>query len=89
MDEGKGSDTKGYHKRIIVKAQYGTAEKVAEELEEYFDAIDQQCKIMAMHELSDVYGALEALAEKHGLTMDDLKSMSDITKRAFTNGRRA
>ena len=59
-----------------------------EELEEYMDAVDQHCKIMAMHELSDVYGALEALAEKHSLTMEDLKSMSDITKRAFKNGRR-
>ena len=36
-----------------------------------------------MMELSDIYGALEAIAEKYQLTMDDLKKMSDSTKRAF------
>ncbi len=33
-------------------------------------------------------GALEALAESHGLKMKDLKKMSHITKRAFKNGHR-
>jgi phosphoribosyl-ATP pyrophosphohydrolase len=85
--EGTG-DKAGYHKRLISKAPYGTAAKVVEEIDEYLDAMEQGCKIMAMHELSDAYGALEALADKHSLTMDDLKTMSDITKRAFINGRR-
>jgi len=43
---------------------------------------------MAVVELADVYDALEALCEKHNLTMKDLKKFSKITKRAFRNGHR-
>lgn len=39
-------------------------------------------------ELADIYGALEALAKTHDLTMKDLKIMSDITKGAFKDGTR-
>ncbi len=39
-------------------------------------------------ELADIYGALEALAESHGLKMKDLKKMSHITKRVFKSGSR-
>ena len=39
-------------------------------------------------ELSDLYGAVEAVAETYNLSMDDLKCFSDITKRAFRNGHR-
>ena len=42
-----------------------------------------------MVEASDLYGALEAYAETTlGVSMEDLKQMSDVTKRAFMNGRR-
>lgn len=78
----------GYHLKEIKKGQLGKASKIQEELDEFVDAEDQGCKIMAMVELSDLYGALEAVASKYGLTMEDLKSMSDITKRAFITGHR-
>jgi alkanesulfonate monooxygenase SsuD/methylene tetrahydromethanopterin reductase-like flavin-dependent oxidoreductase (luciferase family) len=78
----------GYHLRKIQKHPYGTPEKVTEEIEEFKDAMEQGSKIMAAVELSDVYGALEAVASNLGYTMDDLRRMSDITKRAFRNKRR-
>lgn len=43
---------------------------------------------MAELELADIYGALEAVAESHNLTMKDLKKMSNLTKRAFKSGSR-
>lgn len=78
----------GYHLRKIEKRQVGTIEKILEEVEEYQDAMEQGCKVMALVELCDIYGALELVAEKHDLTMDDLKSMAKITRRAFEDGSR-
>jgi hypothetical protein len=78
-----------YHKTKIEKGILGTPEKIIEEVLEYKDSIDQNCTIMAQIELSDIYGALESLAEKHNLTMNDLKIMSDITKSAFKDGSRS
>ena len=43
---------------------------------------------MAIVELADIYGALEAVAKSHNLSMKDLKKMSKLTKRAFKNGHR-
>jgi len=78
----------GYHTREIIKGKYGEPSKIKEELEEYEDAIQSGIVIMAMWELSDIYGALEGLAKKHNLTMDDLKAMSDKNKLLFTSGVR-
>lgn len=78
----------GYHKREIKKGVLGEPSKIREELEEYEDAVEQGIMIMAQCELSDLYGALEALAAQHDLTMDDLSAMSDATKRAFKDGTR-
>lgn len=77
-----------YHIADIKKGKLGKISKVIEEVEEYKDAKKQKCELMAKLELSDIYGALEAVAESHGLTMKDLKIMSDITKRAFRSGHR-
>ena len=41
-----------------------------------------------MVELSDLYGAIEEYCLNNNLTMNDLKIFSDITKKAFNNGRR-
>lgn len=71
-----------FHKKEITKGIYGEISKVEEEIEEYKDAIAQNCKIMSDLELADIYGALEGLANSHNLSMADLKSMSDITKKA-------
>jgi hypothetical protein len=78
----------GYHLRTITKRQVGTIEKVLEEVEEYQDAMEQGCEIMALVELSDIYGALQLVVEKHNKTMEDLKAMATVTRRAFEDGSR-
>ena len=78
----------GYHKNKIVKGVYGDISKVQEEIDEYVDAKEQGVTIMETLELSDIYGALEAVADKYKLSMLDLKKMSDLTKDAFKSGKR-
>lgn len=79
----------GYHKRKIEKGKIGEISKIEEELAELKDAIEQNCRIMAEVELSDLYGAIELFAKnKYNLSMEDLKIMADITKRAFQEGSR-
>lgn len=80
----------GYHNREIAKGEYGELSKIVEELEELQDANEQGCKIMELVELSDLYGAIEKYLENYhlGYDMGQLKKMSDLTKRAFTNGER-
>lgn len=79
----------GYHLRpIFTKGEFGFTSKIREELEELEEAFEQQNKILALVEISDLYGALEAVAEKLGVTMDDVKNMSAATKRAFQSGER-
>ena len=80
----------GYHLRKIKKGTFGEISKIEEELDELKEALEQDNKIMAMCELSDVYGSLEGYLEKHfpDLTMEDLKTMSDATIRAFKDGDR-
>lgn len=78
----------GYHKKTIARGEYGKLSKVREELEEAIDAEEQGVRIMVLVELSDLYGALEAVAAEYGVTMSDLAEMSEVTKRAFTSGHR-
>jgi hypothetical protein len=80
----------GYHVREIPRGNFGHPSKIKEETEEFFDALEQGSSIMALIELSDLYGAIRGYLEQHhpGMTMDDLRLMSDITKRAFLNGHR-
>lgn len=79
----------GYHLKKIKKGKLGESSKIREELEELIDAEEQECKIMAMVELSDLYGAMEVYAKKQfGLSMKDVIKMSKITKRAFKSGAR-
>ena len=80
----------GYHIRKIERGVLGEASKVREETEEFLDAEDQGVAIMALVELSDLIGAIEAYLTKHhpSVTLDDLKSMNAVTRRAFENGRR-
>jgi hypothetical protein len=41
-----------------------------------------------MCELADLFGALEAVAANHDVTMTDLARMSNATKSAFMDGSR-
>jgi len=78
-----------YHKREIKKGVYGQFSKVLEEADEVLEAQEQSNKIMELVELSDLYGALEEyIHNSYSMTMEDLKIMSDATKRAFKSGSR-
>lgn len=81
----------GYHLRPIPKGVLGESSKIREELDEFDDAMAQGVKIMALVELSDLYGAVEAVLEQHfpGVSMTDLAAMARVTRRAFVNGRRS
>ena len=71
----------GYHISTILKGTLGEISKIQEEVDELKDAELQGIKLMIYVELSDIYGALESYAEKHGITMHDLKMFSDLNKR--------
>lgn len=80
----------GYHLARIEKGDLGELSKIKEELEEAIDAEGQNSSVMVLVELADMVGAIEAYLAKHhpGTTLDDLVIFSNITKRAFQNGRR-
>ena len=78
----------GYHLRPIAKGVLGEASKIIEEAAEFADAIEQGVEVMALVELSDMYGAMRMYLAKRNLTMLDLERMSDVTERAFRNGHR-
>jgi len=78
-----GNYSSKFHLRDIKKGILGKSSKIYEELSEYDDSMERGIKIMAHLELSDIYGALESLAETHNLSMEDLKKMSDVRKDVF------
>lgn len=80
----------GYHINNIEKGIIGELSKIYEEVDEVMDADKQQCKLMVLIELSDLIGAVESYLEKHhpSITINDLISMKDITKRVFKEGYR-
>ena len=77
-----------YHKLKICKHHVGSPWKLQEEVLEYIDAVSNDNPVMATTELSDLYGVIEEEAKKYGLTMDNLKTMSDLTKQVFNSGHR-
>ncbi len=78
----------GYHTTKIVKGDYGTPSKIQEEFEEYWDALQQDNKILQLVELSDLIGAIEGVVNSFGLSLNDLIKMSNATKQAFQDGSR-
>lgn len=78
----------GYHINKIERGVFGEFSKIKEEFLEAEDALQQGNKVMALVELSDLIGAIEAYCSKHNITLDDLLKMKDATKRAFTDGMR-
>ncbi len=79
-----------YHLKEIEKGILGEASKVREETEEFLDAVEQGCKIMALVELSDLIGAVKAYLNKYHpeVSLGDLELMESLTARAFKSGRR-
>lgn len=57
------SENPGYHINVIKKGVYGQISKVMEEFDEVMDSWEQKSPIMAMVELSDMLGAIEACAD--------------------------
>lgn len=79
----------GYHLRpIVTEGVYGEPSKIREELEELEEALDQDNRILALCELADLYGALEAVAESLGTSMLEVSQMAAATRRAFQDGSR-
>lgn len=56
----KGNTMPGYHLREIPRGTFGEYSKVEEEFEEFLDALEQNCNIMAFMELGDFLLALES-----------------------------
>lgn len=80
----------GYHLRpIVTVGVFGEPSKIREELEELEEALEQKNRILALCELADLYGALEAVASNLGVTMAEVSDMAAATKRAFLDGSRA
>jgi phosphoribosyl-ATP pyrophosphohydrolase len=78
----------GYHIREIKKGKLGESSKITEEYQEFLDALEQNNKVMALVELSDLLGAIEAYVAKYNLTLNDLIYMKNATRRAFESGHR-
>lgn len=79
----------GYHlRKIEIQGEFGKCSKIHEELEELEEALEQDNRILALCELADLYGALEAVAHSLGVNMLDVIKMSEATKRAFLSGER-
>jgi hypothetical protein len=80
----------GYHIMDIPKGTIGEPSKIVEEALEIMDAHQQGVRIMAATEMGDLYGALDRYREKHhaDLTMEDIRAMYMVTRRAFDSGRR-
>lgn len=69
-----------WHNRPIKKGVYGEFSKIEEEVDEAREALEQNNHLMYLIELSDVIGAIEKIAENHGLTLDDLIRFSKKVK---------
>jgi len=79
----------GYHLREIKRGVFGEASKITEEHEEFLEALEQKNPLMALIELSDLIGAIEEYVQRHhNMTLDDLLTMKDATKRAFQSRAR-
>jgi hypothetical protein len=80
----------GYHLTNIPRGVYGESSKILEEVQELQDAEAQNARIMALHELSDIIGAVYGYLRKHfpDMKFEDLLTMANVTRRAFESGKR-
>jgi hypothetical protein len=76
----------GYHTQFIERGEYGQFSKIREEFEELKDAWEtQENKVLAICELCDLYGAIEAFAQESlNMSMDDIIQFSDLTKEVYS-----
>lgn len=75
----------GYHTQFIPKGECGEFSKIEEEFEELKDAWkNRESKVLTICELSDLYGSMEAFANKClNISMDEIVKFSDLTKEAY------
>jgi hypothetical protein len=80
----------GYHERDIPQGILGDRSKVIEEMTELLDSVEQDNPVMALIEMADLIGALEMHLEKYhpSITLKDLITMKDRTRKAFESGSR-
>lgn len=81
----------GYHTKVIQKGELGQLSKIQEELDEAKDAMNDNNKVMALVELSDMIGAMKAFLKRYygdHVTIRDLERMANATERAFKKGER-
>jgi len=78
----------GYHSTTIPKGKLGEISKVTEEYQELIDACVQLNPVMALQEMSDLIGAIEALAANYNITLDELIKMHRVTQQVFKTGHR-
>jgi phosphoribosyl-ATP pyrophosphohydrolase len=70
-----------FHVDEIEKGVYGELSKIKEELQEAYDAEKQGVRLMLLIELSDIIGAVGGVAEKHGMSLDDLIKFAEVRSR--------
>jgi hypothetical protein len=79
----------GYHNKFIIKGILGNISKIEEEYAEFMDAIEQENSVMALIELTDLLGAIEAFTEKnYKINLEQLIKMTRSTQSAFKDGER-
>ena len=61
-----------WHTYDIPKGELGQLSKIKEELDEAYDAETQGQTLMLMFELSDIIGACGLVAQRYGMSLDDL-----------------
>lgn len=67
-----------WHKKSIKKGVLGELSKIQEELDEACDAEEQGQLLMLFFELSDIIGACGLVAQKHGMSLDELVKFSKL-----------
>ncbi|MNT79212.1 hypothetical protein D3C72_2185240 [compost metagenome] len=65
-----------FHKVVIEKGVYGELSKIREELDEAYDALHQGQELMMLIELSDIIGAVKGVAERYGMTLEQLTAFA-------------
>ena len=70
-----------FHKKNITKGIYGELSKIQEELDEAFEAQEQNQELMLLIELSDIIGAVEGVSKKYGFTIEQLLQFSRLRSR--------
>lgn len=67
-----------FHKREIIKGEYGQLSKIREELDEAVDAEEEGQELLLIIELADIIGAVRGVANKYGITLDQLIKFSEL-----------